>query len=41
MEPMRPAERRIIHMALADHPDVTTHSIGVGEDRRVVISPKT
>jgi spoIIIJ-associated protein len=41
LEPMRPAERRIIHMALADHPQVTTHSIGLGEDRRVVISPKT
>lgn len=40
MEPMRPAERRIIHMALADHPDVTTHSIGIGDDRRVVISPR-
>ena len=40
MEPMRPAERRIIHMALSEHPQVTTHSIGVGEDRRIVISPK-
>jgi spoIIIJ-associated protein len=41
LEPMRPAERRLVHIALADHPDVTTHSIGAGEDRRVVISPRT
>jgi spoIIIJ-associated protein len=41
MEPMRPNERRIIHLALSDHPDVTTHSIGAGEDRRVVVSPRS
>lgn len=40
LEPMPPDERRIIHLTLADHPDVTTHSIGEGDDRRVVISPK-
>ncbi len=40
MEPMRPAERRLIHLALAEHPQVTTHSIGVGDERRVVVSPK-
>lgn len=37
LEPMPPYERRIIHMALADHPDVVTQSIGLGEARRVVI----
>jgi spoIIIJ-associated protein len=37
LEPMLPDERRIIHLTLADHPDVTTHSIGEGEDRKVVI----
>jgi spoIIIJ-associated protein len=37
LEPMPPSERRIIHLALANHPDVTTHSIGEGEDRKVVI----
>lgn len=37
MEPMSAAERRIIHLTLADHPDVTTHSIGNGESRKVVI----
>ena len=40
LEPMTAYERRIVHFALADHPDVTTGSIGVGEARRVVISPK-
>jgi spoIIIJ-associated protein len=41
MEPMSAFERRVIHLTLADHPDVTTESIGVGEGRKVVISPKT
>ena len=40
LEPMPPDERRIIHLALADHPDVTTQSIGDGENRKIVISPK-
>ncbi|MBA7641076.1 hypothetical protein ES703_48748 [subsurface metagenome] len=40
LEPMLAYERRIIHLALADHPDVTTESIGEGESRRVVIQPK-
>jgi spoIIIJ-associated protein len=40
MEPMPADERRIIHLALADHPDVTTQSIGDGEDRKVVILPR-
>jgi len=41
MEPMPPNERRLVHLALSEHPDVTTHSIGIGEDRRVVVSPRT
>lgn len=41
MEPMPAFERRIIHLALADHPDVITESIGVGDARQVVITPKT
>ncbi len=40
MEPLPAFERRVIHLALADHPDVTTESTGVGETRKVVISPK-
>ena len=40
LEPMPAYERRIIHLALADHKDVTTESIGQGESRRVVILPR-
>ena len=40
LKPMSAYERRIIHLTLADHPDVTTQSIGEGEARRVVIWPK-
>jgi spoIIIJ-associated protein len=41
LPPMRPAERRIIHMTLKDHPLVTTHSEGQGEERHVVVTPRT
>jgi spoIIIJ-associated protein len=41
LEPMPAYERRIIHLTLADNPDVATESIGVGEARKVVISPKS
>jgi spoIIIJ-associated protein len=37
MEPMPADERRIVHLTLADNPDVTTHSIGEGENRKVVV----
>ncbi len=37
MEPMSAADRRIVHMALADHGRVTTQSSGEGSDRRVTI----
>ena len=40
LEPMSAYERRIIHLALADHSDVTTQSTGEGEGRKVVILPK-
>ena len=40
LEPMLAYERRVIHLALADHPDVTTQSSGEGEARKVVILPK-
>jgi spoIIIJ-associated protein len=40
LEPMSPFERRIVHMTLADDPDVTTESIGEGETRKVVILPR-
>jgi len=37
MEPMPADERRIVHLTLADNPDVTTQSIGEGESRKVVV----
>ena len=40
LEPMPPHERRIIHLALRDHPLVTTKSVGKGDKRRVTIIPK-
>ncbi len=40
LEPMPAYERRIVHMALANHSAVYTESIGEGESRKVVINPK-
>ena len=40
LKPMSAYERRIIHITLADQPDVTTQSIGEDEERKVVIQPK-
>jgi spoIIIJ-associated protein len=40
MEPMPPDERRIVHITLADNPDVTTQSTGEGDGRRVVIQSR-
>ena len=39
LPPMNPAERRIIHVTLADEKDVTTESQGRGFFKRVTISP--
>jgi len=40
LEPMPAFERRIVHMTLANDPDVETESIGEGEARKIVVSPK-
>lgn len=40
MEPMPPDERRIVHLALANNPDVSTQSTGEGDGRRVVIQSR-
>lgn len=39
LPPMNPAERRVVHLFLKDNPNVTTNSEGMGDDRRVRISP--
>ena len=40
LEPMPPNERRIVHLALRDHPQVYTQSSGEGDRRKVHIVPK-
>jgi spoIIIJ-associated protein len=40
LEPMPPDERRMIHIALADNPDIITHSIDERDRRKVVIQYK-
>ncbi len=40
LEPMPPHERRIVHIALRDHPVVTTLSVGRGDARKVTIIPR-
>lgn len=40
LEPMLPSERKVIHLALADNPFVTTESAGVEPERRVVVHPR-
>jgi spoIIIJ-associated protein len=40
LEPMPPAERRIIHIALREHPSVETESVGEGDRRKVTVIPK-
>lgn len=39
LEPMNPAERRIIHSALQGFPGVTTYSEGEDPERHIVIAP--
>jgi spoIIIJ-associated protein len=41
LEPMPAYERRIIHLELSMHPNVTTESVGFGEARKVVVIPKS
>jgi spoIIIJ-associated protein len=41
LEPMPANERRIVHIALRDHPDVYTESSGEGERRKVQIIAKS
>lgn len=39
-EPMNPYERRIIHTAIQEIEGVTSHSVGEGDRRRVVVTPE-
>ena len=40
LEPMPSNERRVVHMTLAEHPEVTTESMGSGDSRQVVVYMK-
>jgi spoIIIJ-associated protein len=40
LEPMNPQERRIIHLALQEFPDVTTYSSGEEPYRKVIVAPR-
>jgi spoIIIJ-associated protein len=39
LEPMRPTERKVVHLYLRARSDVETHSEGDEPDRRLVVSP--
>jgi spoIIIJ-associated protein len=39
LNPMSSRERRIVHMALKDMNGIRTESVGIGEERQVVIHP--
>src|SRR5256886_17204011 len=39
LNPMSSRERRIVHLALKDVAGIRTESVGVGEERQVVIYP--
>lgn len=39
LNPMSSRERRIVHLVVKDIPGVRTQSVGMGEDRQVVIHP--
>ncbi|MBI4233025.1 MAG: protein jag [Chloroflexi bacterium] len=40
LEPMPASERRIIHLTLAQHPRVSTQSVGDGDARKVTVFPR-
>jgi spoIIIJ-associated protein len=41
LEPMPALERRIVHLALVENPNVRTQSVGVEPNRRIVVLPAT
>ena len=40
VEPLSAAERRIVHLAVAEDPDVRTYTVGDGDLKSVVIAPQ-
>jgi spoIIIJ-associated protein len=39
LPPMKPADRRAVHIALSEYDDIVTESEGEGRDRHIVIKP--
>ena len=39
LQPMSAFDRRVVHLALQEYPDITTESVGEGAERRIVIKP--
>jgi spoIIIJ-associated protein len=39
LEPMRPSERKVVHLYLRERSDVETHSEGDEPERRLVVTP--
>ena len=37
LPPMNAYERRLVHMEITTHPELTTESVGAGKERRVII----
>lgn len=41
LPPLSATDRRLVHLLFKDHATLTTYSEGEGQDRRLVIAPKT
>ncbi len=41
LPPMNAYERRLVHMEITTHPELTTESMGAGKERRVIIKQVT
>ena len=39
LQPMSPHDRRIVHMAIAEMPGLSSRSEGEGEDRHILVVP--
>ncbi len=39
LQPMPAYERRIVHLTLAEHPDIATESVGQDKERKIVVRP--
>lgn len=39
LEPMNSFERRVIHLALSEYPNIKTESVGEGIERKIIIKP--